>query len=170
MKFWGIAANSMILAASVQAASPASDARIPAQFHGLWYVDDEEGRSQCVLYKDGTTLGPDDNFRVGLVGATVIAPALFHSVAEYGESNFYRPVSITHSGEASVTFTSSVTFDGSDEIASYPILTLTKAREGKLNVAISSIGDGGTKPPKSETLFRCADKPDNPQYSDNPPD
>ena len=117
-------------------------------------------------------MGPDDNFLVGLVGAKVIAPALFHDVAEYGEGNFHRPVSITHVSEDTVTFTSSLTFDGSDEIVSYPTLTLAKTSADKLNVAISITGDGdgGTRPPKSETLFRCVDKPDNPQYSDNPPD
>lgn len=172
MKFLAVATSAMFLAGGAQAASPEPSDRIPAQFHGLWYADDEEGRSQCALYKKGTTLGPDDNFLVGLVSAVVIAPALFHDVAEYGEGDFHRPFSVMPSGEDVVTIKAATTFDGNDEIAGYAILVLTRNGEDKLYVTGGSIGDGDAvkRPLNNETLFRCADKPDSPQYSDNPPD
>lgn len=146
----------LILISATAHASPAiADNGIPDRFHGLWQENNAEGRESCKLYKSGATLGPDDDFPLGVVGATIITAQLIHDVAEYGEGDFHHVETMKKAKRNTIAVTAQTSMDGSEDYPGKTRMTLTLASKSKLSITTVQQAGGS----KEVVYFRCADVP-----------
>lgn len=70
---------------------------LPVALRGAWFPATAEGRRDCASYLGHRTSNGDRTWDP-LIGTVLIGPRLAHHVSEYGEGNFYEPVSIQPAG------------------------------------------------------------------------
>lgn len=61
----------------------------PRELQGIWFTDDPGGHTQCRAFLSANKKNGNASFDL-LTGSQVISSSLWHSVAEYGEGNFYQ--------------------------------------------------------------------------------
>lgn len=133
----------------------------PLSLRGIWVNDSNEGKGQCLAYKNADKTNRDE-VSARLVGTVLISNAMMHAYSEYGEGNFYGLRKLEKTGRNSWRAGVAIGIDTSPE-RSQPVdetLMIQLAANGRLIVA--------SKPPPlnikgswqvSYTLRRCADIP-----------
>ena len=137
-------------------ASPAiANNDIPKRYHGLWQENNAEGHESCKIYKSGATLGPDDDFPLGVVGATIITTKLIHDVAEYGEGDFHHVETVKEAKRNAIIVMAQTSVDGSEEYSGKTRMTLALGLRNKLSITTAQDAGGS----REVVYFRCADVP-----------
>lgn len=154
-KIMSIVSSVILISVGAHASPVIAGNDIPKRYHGLWQENNAEGHESCKIYKSGATLGPDDDFPLGVVGATIITAKLIHDVAEYGEGDFHHVEMVKEAKRNAIAVTAQTSLDGSEEYPGKTRMMLTFGPRNKLSITTAQDAGGS----REVVYFRCADVP-----------
>lgn len=131
----------------------------PRDLQGIWFSDEREGLTQCRAFLTAYQSNADIAFDL-LVGSELIRGDMWHSVAEYGEGNFYKLRRLSKTGTQSWRVEADVGIDSyPDPLESQRNNFEVKLVKRKLLLIENSLNGQSTLRSKTRRFFRCSSVP-----------